>query len=64
MSKKKLKPYRVYITQYCDPIFVRAKDEDDARNRATEDHVWQVRDVDFIIEDDSEPTWEEQNGLS
>jgi hypothetical protein len=64
MSKKKLKPYRVYITQYCEPIVVRAKDEDDARNRATEDHVWEVTDVDFRIEDDSEPTWEEQNGLS
>jgi len=59
-----MKTYRVYITQYCEPIVVRAKDEDDARNRATEDHVWEVTDVDFRIEDDSEPTWEEQNGLS
>jgi len=51
MSKKELKPYRVYITQYCEPIVVQAKDKDDARTRATEDHVWEVGDVDFTIEE-------------
>ena len=38
----KNKIFRVSIAQYCKPITVFAKDEDDARNKATEDHVLQV----------------------
>ena len=45
------KVFRVNITQYCKPITVFAKDEDDARNKATEDHVWEVEEASFDIEE-------------
>lgn len=47
----KNKIFRVSIVQYCKPITVFAKDEDDARNKATEDHVWEVEEASFDIEE-------------
>jgi len=45
-----MKTYRVYITQYCKPIVVRAKDEDEAITKAREDKVWQPWDVEIKAE--------------
>ena len=39
MSKLKLKPYRVYITQYVRPIDVMAVSTTQAKRIATEDHT-------------------------
>ena len=47
----KNKIFRVSIAQYCKPITVFAKDEDEARHRATEDHVWEVEEASFDIEE-------------
>ena len=47
---KKLKPYRVYITQYCEPIDVMAVSTTSAKRIATEDHTWEVIDADIRAE--------------
>ena len=56
----KNKIFRVSIAQYCKPITVFAKDEDDARNKATEDQAilkaqeettWEVHDAEFQAEE-------------
>ena len=62
---KKLKPYRVYITQYCEPIDVMAVSTTSAKRIATEDHTWEVVDADIRAEEQiSDDEWERQNGLS
>jgi len=62
---KKLKPYRVYITQYCEPIDVEAEDITSAKRIATEDHIWEVVDADIRAEEQvPDDEWERQNGLS
>ena len=38
---KKLKPYRVYITQYVRPIDVMAVSTTSAKRIATEEHTWE-----------------------
>ena len=51
MSKKlKQKSYRVYITQYCEPIDVMAVSTTQAKKIATEDHTWEVMDADIRAE--------------
>jgi hypothetical protein len=45
-----VKTYKVHITQYCKPIVVRARDEDEARQKVSEDYEWEVEVVDFDIE--------------
>lgn len=47
---KKLKPYRVYITQYVRPIDVMAVSTTSAKRIATEDHTWEVIDADIRAE--------------
>ena len=47
---KKLKPYRIYITQYCEPIDVMAVSTTSAKRIATEDHTWEVIDADIRAE--------------
>ena len=47
---KKLKPYRVYITQYCEPIDVMAVSTTSAKRIAIEDHTWEVIDADIRAE--------------
>ena len=47
---KKLKHYRVYITQYCEPIDVMAVSTTSAKRIATEDHTWEVMDADIRAE--------------
>ena len=47
---KKLKPYRVYITQYVRPIDVMAESSESAKRIATEDHTWEVIDADIRAE--------------
>ena len=42
---KKLKPYRVYITQYVRPIDVMADSSTSAKRIATEDHTWEVMEA-------------------
>ena len=42
---KKLKPYRVYITQYVRPIDVMAENSTSAKRIATEDHTWEVMEA-------------------
>ena len=46
----KLKPYRVYITQYVRPIDVMAVSTTQAKRIATEDHTWEVMDADIRAE--------------
>jgi hypothetical protein len=50
MSKLKLKPYRVYITQYVRPIDVMAVSTTQAKRIATEDHTWEVVDAEVRAE--------------
>jgi hypothetical protein len=47
---KKLKPYRVYITQYCEPIDVMAENSTSAKRIATEDHTWEVMEAEVRAE--------------
>ena len=47
---KKLKPYRVYITQYVRPIDVMAESSESAKRIATEDHTWEVIDAEVRAE--------------
>lgn len=47
---KKLKPYRVYITQYVRPIDVMAENSTSAKRIATEDHTWEVIEADIRAE--------------
>ena len=47
---KKLKHYRVYITQYCEPIDVMAVSTTQAKRIASEDHTWEVMDADIRAE--------------
>ena len=62
---KKLKPNRVYITQYCKPIDVMAVSTTSAKRIATEDHTWEVIDADIRAEKQiPDNEWERQNGLS
>ena len=47
---KKLKPYRVYITQYVRPIDVMAENSTSAKRIATEDHTWEVIEAEVRAE--------------
>ena len=47
---KKLKPYRVYITQYVRPIDVMAENSTSAKRIATEDHTWEVMEAEVRAE--------------
>ncbi len=47
---KKLKPYRVYITQYVRPIDVMAVSSESAKRIATEDHTWEVIEAEVRAE--------------
>mgnify|MGYP000527751609 CR=1 FL=1 len=47
---KKLKPYRVYITQYVRPIDVMAVSTTSAKRIATEDHTWEVIEAEVRAE--------------
>ena len=47
---KKLKPYRVYITQYVRPIDVMADSSTSAKRIATEDHTWEVMEAEVRAE--------------
>ena len=47
---KKLKPYRVYITQYVRPIYVMAENSTSAKRIATEDHTWEVMEAEVRAE--------------
>ena len=47
---KKLKPYRVYITQYVRPIDVMAENSTSAKKIATEDHTWEVMEAEVRAE--------------
>ena len=47
---KKLKPYRVYITQYVRPIDVMAESSTSAKRIATEDHTWEVMEAEVRAE--------------
>ena len=47
---KKMKPYRVYITQYVRPIDVMAENSTSAKRIATEDHTWEVMEAEVRAE--------------
>ena len=47
---KKLKPYRVYITQYVRPIDVMAENSESAKRIATEDHTWEIIEAEVRAE--------------
>ena len=47
---KKLKPYRVYITQYVRPIDVMAENSTSAKRIATEDHTWEGMEAEVRAE--------------